>query len=145
MRKYKLINFFKEEKREEKYFKCTVIILIYLLCFQIYTNIKHIDNLKEEINNNKLSAQTKVIRENNNKNSTLMKDTKKIYDLLGVSNVDRLVFENNKIYIEGKCKNLKILDKLKSIDNINNFSITSIQNKSNKFYFNIICETGGFE
>lgn len=145
MRKYKLIDFFKEEKREEKYFKCTVIILIYLLSLQLYTNIKHINNLKEEINNNKLSAQTKVIRENNNKNSTLMKDTNKIYDLLGVSNVDRLVFENNKIYIEGKCKNLKILDKLKSIDNINSFSITSIQNKSNKFYFNIVCETGGFE
>lgn len=145
MRKYKLIDFLKEEKREEKYFKCTVIILIYLLSFQLYTNIKHINDLKEEINNNKLSAQTKVIRANNNKNSTLMKDTNKIYDLLGVSNVDRLVFENNKIYIEGKCKNLKILDKLKSIDNINSFSITSIENKSNKFYFNIVCEIGGFE
>ena len=145
MRKYKLIDFLKEEKREEKYFKCTVIILIYLLSFQLYTNIKHINDLKEEINNNKLSAQTKVMRENNNKNSTLMKDTNKIYDLLGVSNVDRLVFENNKIYIEGKCKNLKILDKLKSIDNINSFSITSIENKSNKFYFNIVCEIGGFE
>lgn len=145
MRKYKLIDFLKKEKREEKYFKCTVIILIYLLSFQLYTNIKHINDLKEEINNNKLSAQTKVIRVNNNKNSTLMKDTNKIYDLLGVSNVDRLVFENNKIYIEGKCKNLKILDKLKSIDNINSFSITSIENKSNKFYFNIVCEIGGFE
>lgn len=145
MRKYKLIDFLKEEKREEKYFKCTVIILIYLLSFQLYTNIKHINDLKEEINNNKLSAQTKVIRKNNNKNSTLMKDTNKIYDLLGVSNLDRLVFENNKIYIEGKCKNLKILDKLKSIDNINSFSITSIENKSNKFYFNIVCEIGGFE
>lgn len=145
MRKYKLIDFLKKEKREEKYFKCTVIILIYLLSFQLYTNIKYINDLKEEINNNKLSAQTKVIRKNNNKNSTLMKDTNKIYDLLGVSNVDRLVFENNKIYIEGKCKNLKILDKLKSIDNINSFSITSIENKSNKFYFNIVCEIGGFE
>lgn len=145
MRKYKLIDFLKKEKREEKYFKCTVIILIYLLSFQLYTNIKYINDLKEEINNNKLSAQTKVIRKNNNKNSTLMKDTNKIYDLLDVSNVDRLVFENNKIYIEGKCKNLKILDKLKSIDNINSFSITSIENKSNKFYFNIVCEIGGFE
>ena len=145
MRKYELIDFLKKEKREEKYFKCTVIILIYLLSFQLYTNIKYINDLKEEINNNKLSAQTKVMRENNNKNSTLMKDTNKIYDLLGVSNLDRLVFENNKIYIEGKCKNLKILDKLKSIDNINSFSITSIENKSNKFYFNIVCEIGGFE
>ena len=53
MRKYKLIDFLKKEKREEKYFKCTVIILIYLLSFQLYTNIKYINDLKEEINNNK--------------------------------------------------------------------------------------------
>lgn len=140
-----MINFLKEEREEEKYFKCIVIILIYLLVFQIYTNIKHIDDLKEEINNIKLETQSRVITKSKNKNGTLMKDTKKIYDLLGVSNVDRLIVENNKIYIEGKCKNLEILDKVKSMDNINSFSITSVENKNNKLYFNVVCEIGGFE
>ena len=140
-----MINFLKEERKEEKYFKCTVIILIYLLAFQVYTNIKHINDLKAEINNTKLESQTKVITKIENKNGTLIKDTKKIYDLLGVSNVDRLIVENNKIYIEGKCENLDILDKVKSMDNINSFSITSVENKNNKLYFNVVCEIGGVE
>lgn len=140
-----MINFLKEERKEEKYFKCTVIILIYLLAFQVYTNIKHINDLKAEINNTKLESQTKVITKIENKNVTLLKDTEKIYDLLGVSNVDRLIVENNKIYIEGKCENLDILDKVKSMDNINSFSITSVENKNNKLYFNVVCEIGGFE
>ena len=145
MRKYKVINFLQQEKREEKYFKCMVIILIYLLAFKTYTNIKYIDDLKEEINNIKLITESKVITKRENKKSTLIKDTKKIYDLLGFANVDRLIVENNKINIEGKCKNLEKLDELKSMDNIKSFSITSVENKNNKLYFHVVCEIGGSE
>lgn len=145
MKKYKLLNFLKEEKQEEKYFVCTVIILIYLLIFQIYTDISAINNLKEEINNTKSTTQlTKQIK-SENKKSTLIKDTKKVYDLLGFSNVDRLSIEKNKVSIEGKCKNLKKLDELKSMDNIKNFSIASVENKNNKLYFHAVYEIGGIE
>lgn len=145
MKKYKVINFLKEEKTEDKYFKCTVIILIYLLVFQIYTNIKYINDLQEQINNTKLETKSRTVINSEDKKSTLIKDSKKIYDLLGVSNVDRLTVENNKVYIEGKCKNLEILDKLKSMNNIKNFSITSVENKNSKLYFNVVCEIGGAE
>lgn len=145
MKKNNLINFLKEEKQEEKYFKCTVIILIYLLVFQSYTSIKSINNLKEEINNTKVIAQSTKILESKNKKSTLMKDTNKVYDLLGFSNIKRLSFENNKVSIEGKCEDLEILNKLKSMDNINNFSITSVENKNNKLYFHAVYEIGGLE
>ena len=143
MKRDNLINFLKEEKQEEKYFKCTVIILIYLLVFQSYTNIKSINNLKEEINNTKLINQSTEAAETKNKKSTLMKDTNKIYDLLGFSNINRLSFENDKVSIEGKCENLEILNKLKSMDNVNNFSITSVENKNNKLYFHAVYEIGG--
>ena len=143
MKKNNLINFLKEEKQEEKYFKCTVIILIYILVFQSYTNIKSINNLKEEINNTKLINQSTEAAETKNKKSTLMKDTNKIYDLLGFSNINRLSFENDKVSIEGKCENLEILNKLKSMDNVNNFSITSVENKNNKLYFHAVYEIGG--
>ena len=143
MKKYNLINFLKEEKQDEKYFKCTVIILIYLLVFQSYTSIKSINNLKEEINNTKLINQSTEAAETKNKKSTLMKDTNKIYDLLGFSNINRLSFENDKVSIEGKCENLEILNKLKSMDNVNNFSITSVENKNNKLYFHAVYEIGG--
>ena len=145
MKKNNLINFLKEEKQEEKYFKCTVIILIYLLIFQSYTSIKSINNLKEEINNTKVIAQSTKILESKNKKSTLIKDTNKVYDLLGFSNIKRLSFENNKVNIEGKCEDLEILNKLKSMDNINNFSITSVENKNNKLYFHAVYEIGGLE
>lgn len=143
MKRDNLINFLKEEKQEEKYFKCTVIILIYILVFQSYTNIKSINNLKEEINNTKLINQSTEAAETKNKKSTLMKDTNKIYDLLGFSNINRLSFENDKVSIEGKCENLEILNKLKSMDNVNNFSITSVENKNNKLYFHAVYEIGG--
>lgn len=145
MKKRTLINFFKEEKQEEKYFKCTVIILMYLLIFQSYTSIKSINSLKEEINNTKTIIQSTVVQKTENKKSTLLNDTNKIYDLLGFSNVERLYVENNKVSIEGKCKSLEILDELKSMDSIKNFSITSVENKNNKLYFHAIYEIGGLE
>lgn len=145
MKKRTLINFFKEEKQEEKYFKCTVIILMYLLIFQSYTSIKSINSLKEEINNTKTIIQSTVVQKTENKKSTSLNDTNKIYDLLGFSNVERLSIENNKVSIEGKCKSLEILDELKSMDSIKNFSITSVENKNNKLYFHAIYEIGGLE
>ncbi|WP_434793928.1 hypothetical protein TPDSL_04000 [Terrisporobacter petrolearius] len=145
MKKYKSINFLKEEKQEEKIFKCTVIILMYLLIIQTYTNIKAVNNLKEEINYTKLMTQSNEVLKSENKKSTLIKDTNKIYDLLGFSNVEKLSVENNKVSIEGKCKNLKKLDELKSMDNIKNFSIASVENKNNKLYFHAVYEIGGSE
>lgn len=145
MKKNKSINFLKEEKQEEKIFKCTVTILIYLLIFQTYTNIKAVNNLKEEINYTKLMTQSNEVLKSENKKSTLIKDTNKIYDLLGFSNVEKLSVENNKVSIEGKCKNLKKLDELKSMDNIKNFSIASVENKNNKLYFHAVYEIGGSE
>lgn len=145
MKKNKNINFLKEEKKEEKIFKCTVIILMYLLIFQTYTNIKVVNNLKEEINNTKLMTQSNEVLKSKNKKSTLIKDTNKIYDLLGFTNVEKLSIENNKVSIEGKCKNLKKLDELKSMDNIKNFSIASVENKNNKLYFHAVYEVGGSE
>ena len=147
MKKIKLINFLKEEKREEKYFKCTLIILVYLLLFQCYSHIQNIKDLNEEIKNNKSLIQSgkMVNTENKNRKSTLIKDSNKIYDILGFENVDRLSVENNKVEIEGQCKSLDILDNIKNMNNIKNFSVTNVESKKNKFYFQAIYEIGGFE
>ena len=123
MKKIKTINFLKEEKKEEKYFKCILVILLYLLIFQCYNNIQSIKNLKEEIKNSKPLIQSKHLVNNEIEKSTLIKDTSKVYKLLGFKNVDRLVIENNKVKVEGRCKDLDILEDLKSMDNIKNFCI----------------------
>ena len=143
MKKIKTINFLKEEKKEEKYFKCILVILLYLLIFQCYNNIQSIKNLKEEIKNSKPLIQSKHLVNNEIEKSTLIKDTSKVYKLLGFKNVDRLVIENNKVKVEGRCKNLGILEDLKSMDNIRNFSITNVEYKDKKYYFNATYEIGG--
>ena len=143
MKKIKTINFLKEEKKEEKYFKCILVILLYLLIFQCYNNIQSIKNLKEEIKNSKPLIQYKHLVNNEIEKSTLIKDTSKVYKLLGFKNVDRLVIENNKVKVEGRCKDLGILEDLKSMDNIINFSITNVEYKNKKYYFNATYEIGG--
>ena len=143
MKKFKTINFLKEEKKEEKYFKCIFIILLYLLIFQCYSNIQYIKNLKEEIKNSKPLIQSKHLVNNEIEKSTLIKDTRKVYKLLGFKNVDRLVIENNTVKVEGRCKDLGILEDLKSMDNIRNFSITNVEYKNKKYYFNATYEIGG--
>ena len=143
MKKIKTINFLKEEKKEEKYFKCILAILLYLLIFQCYNNIQSIKNLKEEIKNSKPLIQSKHLVNNEIEKSTLIKDTSKVYKLLGFKNVDRLVIENNKVKVEGRCKDLDILEDLKSMDNIKNFSITNVEYKNKKYYFNATYEIGG--
>ena len=143
MKKIKTINFLKEEKKEEKYFKCILVILLYLLIFQCYSNIQYIKNLKEEIKNSKPLIQSKHLVNNEIEKSTLIKDTSKVYKLLGFKNVDRLVIENNKVKVEGRCKDLGILEDLKSMDNIRNFSITNVEYKNKKYYFNATYEIGG--
>ena len=143
MKKIKTINFLKEEKKEEKYFKCILVILLYLLIFQCYNNIQSIKNLKEEIKNSKPLIQSKHLVNNEIEKSTLIKDTSKVYKLLGFKNVDRLVIENNKVKVEGRCKDLGILEDLKSMDNIKNFSITNVEYKNKKYYFNATYEIGG--
>ena len=143
MKKFKTINFLKEEKKEEKYFKCIFIILLYLLIFQCYSNIQYIKNLKEEIKNSKPLIQSTHLVNNEIEKSTLIKDTSKVYQLLGFKNVDRLVIENNKVKVEGRCKDLDILEDLKSMDSIKNFSITNVEYKNKKYYFNATYEIGG--
>ena len=143
MKKFKTINFLKEEKKEEKYFKCIFIILLYLLIFQCYSNIQYIKNLKEEIKNSKPLIQSTHLVNNEIEKSTLIKDTSKVYRLLGFKNVDRLVIENNKVKVEGRCKDLDILEDLKSMDSIKNFSITNVEYKNKKYYFNATYEIGG--
>lgn len=140
----KMINFL-DEKKEEKYFKCVLIILIYLLIFQGYRNIQSVKNLNDEIKNNKMLIQQENLVNNDVVRSTLIKDTHKIYKSLGLKNIDRLLVEKNKVKIKGKCKNLDLLEKLKSMDNIKNLSITNIKHKGDKFYFNATYEVGGIK
>lgn len=145
MKNKKLINFIKKDKNEEKYFIGTLTILIYLIIFQSYTQIQSIKSLEEEVKNNKTLIQSKELVNTESKRYTLVEDSNKIYNLLGFENVNRISVEKGKVEIEGQCDNLDVLNEIKSIDNVENFSITNVENKNNNFYFNVTYEIGGFE
>ena len=145
MRKIKTINFLKEDKIKDKYFISFLLILVLLLFFQEISYLKSIKTLEYEIN------QMKALRlenENKNKNvklekSTILEDTKDIYSILGPSNVQSLKLSNNKIEIEGICEDLRDIDKLKSMKNIKNFSIDTVEKKENNYLFKAVYEIGG--
>ena len=145
MRKIKTINFLKEDKIKDKYFISFLLILVLLLFFQEISYLKSIKTLECEIN------QMKALRlenENKNKNvklekSTILEDTKDIYSILGPSNVQSLKLSNNKIEIEGICEDLRDIDKLKSMKNIKNFSIDTVEKKENNYLFKAVYEIGG--
>lgn len=145
MRKIKTINFLKEDKIKDKYFISFLLILVLLLFFQEISYLKSIKTLECEIN------QMKALRlenENKNKNvklekSTILEDTKDIYSILGPSNVQSLKLSNNKIEIEGICEDLRDIDKLKSMRNIKNFSIDTVEKKENNYLFKAVYEIGG--
>lgn len=145
MKKVKIINFLEEDRSEEKLFKCTIIILIYLVSFQSYRLINEIMTLQEEVKQIKNISQEETIKVSNieNVNITLMKDIDKIYKLLGNSNIERLYMDNNMVNIEGKCTDLKILDDLKEMEHINNLSVNSIEKKGKKYSFQAMYEIGG--
>ena len=145
MRKIKTINFLKEDKIKDNYFISFLLILVLLLFFQEISYLKSIKTLECEIN------QMKALRlenENKNKNvklekSTILEDTKDIYSILGPSNVQSLKLSNNKIEIEGICEDLRDIDKLKSMRNIKNFSIDTVEKKENNYLFKAVYEIGG--
>ena len=143
-----------ERPEVDDYLRFIHPISVYATDSYIYT--LNLDMTTEEIENRKTTPniqvfdwegkpliQYKHLVNNEIEKSTLIKDTSKVYKLLGFKNVDRLVIENNKVKVEGRCKDLDILEDLKSMDNIKNFSITNVEYKNKKYYFNATYEIGG--
>lgn len=147
MKNIKTINFLQEDKTDEKLFKCVLSILICVLIFEIYVGIKSISNLQNDIKETKLAIKQEIIEKDkvNNKKSTLIKDTNKIYNLLGFSNIQRLYVDNGKAYIDGRCENLNILQDLKDIEGINNLSINSVEKNDKGYSFQAVYEIGGLK
>lgn len=145
MKNIKVINFLEEDKTDEKLFKYILSMLICVFIFEVYIGLKSINNLQHGIEETKLAIQQEVIEKDKvtNKKSTLIKDTDKIYELLGFSNIKKLYVENEKVYIEGSCEELNVLDDLKYIEGIKNLSISSLEKHDEGYSFQAVYEIGG--
>lgn len=145
MKNINAINFLEEDKTDEKLFKYILSMLICVFIFEVYIGLKSINNLQHDIEETKLAIQQEVIEKDKvtNQKSTLIKDTNKIYELLGFSNIKKLYVENEKVYIEGNCEELNVLDGLKDIEGIKNLSISSLEKHDKGYSFKAVYEIGG--
>lgn len=145
MKNINAINFLEEDKTDEKLFKYILSMLICVFIFEVYIGLKSINNLQHDIVETKLAIQQEVIEKDKvtNQKSTLIKDTNKIYELLGFSNIKKLYVENEKVYIEGNCEELNVLDDLKDIEGIKNLSISSLEKHDKGYSFKAVYEIGG--
>ena len=145
MKNINAINLLEEDKTDEKLFKYILSMLICVFIFEVYIGLKSINNLQHDIVETKLAIQQEVIEKDKvtNQKSTLIKDTNKIYELLGFSNIKKLYIENEKVYIEGNCEELNVLDDLKDIEGIKNLSISSLEKHDKGYSFKAVYEIGG--
>ena len=141
MKKIKALNFIKKDNYN-RYFIALLIILIVILFSQILSNYKKIVVLQEEIKIQKEVSKEVVIDEEI-KESSLMSDTKKVYDLIGPSNVESINLDKNKVTIVGKCSDVEDINKLRKMKNINNFTVNSVEKQDDDYLFNVVYQIGG--
>lgn len=138
MKKYKLLNF-KENKITKthsiKDYKIITILCIVLLFIKLTLSIIEIKELelyvsKENILNQELVKETI-------QDKSLINHVKSIYSYIGYSNISEFTYMNNKIEVKGICMNLNVLDKIKSLEDVLDYSVENIQKEDDTYKFKV--------
>ena len=143
MKKYNMINFITKERK----IKNTNIISILVLGLIIFIVTNQIINQEQEI---QIDSELEVFEEISdyeeiNQVSSIyidFKPIKTIYKVIGKNNIMRISYEENNLEIEGICKDLSLLQKLKSELKHTYFSINNISNNKGGYLFNLNCTIG---
>ncbi len=138
MKKYKLLNF-KENKITKNHsikgYKIVTILCIVLLLIKLTLSIIEIKELelyvsKENILNQELVKETI-------QDKSLINHVKSIYSYIGYSNISEFTYMNNKIEVKGICMNLNVLDKIKSLEDVLDYSVENIQKEDDIYKFKV--------
>lgn len=138
MKKYKLLNF-KENKITKNHsikdYKIITILCIVLLFIKLTLSIIEIKELelyvsKENILNQELVKETI-------QDKSLINHVKSIYSYIGYSNISEFTYMNNKIEVKGICMNLNVLDKIKSLEDVLDYSVENIQKEDDTYKFKV--------
>ena len=139
---YNLINFIDSNDIRNNRYKIIVVVILLMFIFIISKLILYI----LEINRIEQYIDKHDIKENktieNKLNTTILKQVKDIYSIIGYSNIDEYICMNNYIEIQGKCKNIEILDSITNIDNIKNYSIENLKRENEYYIFRVKYEIG---
>lgn len=146
MRKSVNINFFKYYKIRNwnKFFAMICMLVIVYMILEIYNGISTIKDLDSFISSN---IKEEVVPESNGANGNditfiSLEKVRKIYDLLGISNISKLSINGNIANIDGACEDLNILENIKREESIKNLSINHIKKQESNYLFNLTYELG---
>lgn len=146
MRKSVNINFFKYYKIRNwnKFFAMICMLVIVYMILEIYNGISTIKDLDSFISSN---IKEEVVPESNGANGNditfiSLEKVRKIYDLLGISNISKLSINGNIANIDGVCEDLNILENIKREESIKNLSINHIKKQESNYLFNLTYELG---
>lgn len=143
MKKYKIINFLSKEKKSNH----IEIILILVSLLIIFISSNKIMNVQEEIqiDSNLESFEGISEYEQINEVSNIYIDFEPIkiaYRIIGKDNIIRISYEEKNLEVEGICKDLTLLEKLKNELKYTHFSINNISKNEGGYLFNLNCTVG---
>lgn len=146
MRKSVNINFFKYYKirNGNKFFTMICMLVMVYMILEIYNGISTIKDLDSFVSSN---IKEEVVSESNGINGNditfiSLEKVRKIYDLLGISNISKLSINGNIANIDGVCEDLNILENIKREESIKNLSINHIKKQESNYLFNLTYELG---
>ncbi len=140
-----LRDYFKYEKKNSiDITRLISIILIILVGFNIFNGLMDIRNMENYIASNENShsvlenskKEMKKLNEENNYRKINMGNLRKIFDTVGVENLDSLYIERDNVQIIGRASNIKIIEKLMKNKILDNSYVKKIEGK-NPYNFEI--------
>ncbi len=139
---YNLINFIDSNDIRNNRYKIIVIAILLMSIFiisKLMLYILEINRIEQYIDKHDIK-ENKTIE--NKLSTTILKQAKDIYSIIGYSNIDEYICMNNYIEIQGKCTNIDILDSITNIDNVINYSIENLKRENEYYIFRVKYEIG---
>lgn len=142
MKRYKLVNFLDNSSIQDRTYntyKLLALFIISLIIIKLFLNFSPIKDLENNVSKIQVNNNEETAKEYNNLNFSQIK---RIYSIIGYSNLDELVAIENNIEIKGKCSNLRALESIKDIDIIKDYSIENVIKENDYYNFKVRCKIG---
>lgn len=142
MKRYKLVNFLDNSSIQDRTYntyKLLALFIISLIIIKLFLNSSATKDLENNVSKIQVNNNEETAKEYNNLNFSQIK---RIYSIIGYSNLDELVAIENNIEIKGKCSNLRALESIKDIDIIKDYSIENVIKENDYYNFKIRCKIG---
>lgn len=147
-KKNKLKNYFDyEEKNNISIIRIVSLVIFFIIIFNVIGGIIEIKNMEKYITGNSnsyeiLSDSKQELEsiENTRKNKKInMGNVRKIFETVGIENLDSIQIDYNSVRVVGKSKDMKIIEKLMKNKILKNSHVSRIEG-GEKYTFEITSE-----